>query len=68
MINQQSYISPKTAILEKLFNMCLPAISITLRKRCKLIFCTCMHQSRIEAILLVFLPIYPSGVAYVPNP
>ena len=31
---QQSHISPKTAILEKLFNMCLPATSITLRKRC----------------------------------
>ena len=34
MINQQSHISPKTAILKQLFNMCLPAISITLRKRC----------------------------------
>ena len=32
--NQQSHISPITAILEKLFNMCLPATSITLRKRC----------------------------------
>ena len=29
---QQSHISPKTAILEKMFNMCLPATSITLRK------------------------------------
>ena len=32
--NQQSHLSPKIAILEKLFNMCLPATSITLRKRC----------------------------------
>ena len=32
--NQQSHISTKTLILEKLFNMCLPATSITLRKRC----------------------------------
>ena len=32
--NQQSHISPKTVILEKSFNMCLPATSITLRKRC----------------------------------
>ena len=32
--NQQSHISPKTAIIEKLVNMCLPATLITLRKRC----------------------------------
>ena len=33
MINQQSHISLQTAILEKLFNMCLPVTSKTLRKR-----------------------------------
>ena len=30
MINQQSHISPQTAILEKLFYMCLPATPVTL--------------------------------------
>ena len=34
MINLQSHISLQTTILEKLFNMCLPATLITLRRRC----------------------------------
>ena len=33
MTNQQTHILPKTAVLKKMFNMCLPATSIGLRKR-----------------------------------
>ena len=49
MINQQSHISPKTVILEKMFNMCMPTTSITfIAMQCNAMQCNAMQCNAMQ--------------------